>query len=261
MRPADSAINARMSPTRPRSAIARSTATARTVAEALAWLERRGSKKNREGMARYGIRPKKAYGVSMATMRGLQRKLGKDHALALALFRSGWHEARLLACLIDEPGRVTAAQMDRWAQTFDNWAVCDSTCFHLFDRTPHAWRKVRQWARNDREFVKRAAFALLAGLAVHDKQAPDAAFVKVLPLVLSAARDERNVVVKAVNWALRSIGKRSVALNAAAIDVARRLVASEAAAPRWVGRDALRELTNTDVKRRITKRKALGRAR
>jgi 3-methyladenine DNA glycosylase AlkD len=202
-------------------------------------------------MARFGIRSEKAFGVSMATMRPLVKRLGRNHELALALWETGWLEARILAGFIDEPARVTSAQMDRWRQDFDNWAVCDSTCIHLFDRTPHAWRKVALWSRRRDEFGKRGAFALLAALAVHDKAAPDASFERALVLIEAAASDERNFVKKAVNWALRQIGKRNRPLNVAAISVARRLAASADASPRWVGKDALRELTSLAVTGRL----------
>ena len=188
----------------------------------LAWLERRGTKRNRQGMARYGIHARKVFGVSVATMRPLIKRLGRNHELAAVLWATGWHEARILASLVDEPARVTSAQMDRWCREFDNWAVCDSVCFHLFDRTPHAFRKVAQWCDRRDEFVKRAAFALLAGLAVHDKRSPDERFVECLPLIERAANDERKFVKKSVNWALRAIGKRNPTLNAAAVTVARR---------------------------------------
>ena len=230
------------------------------VEETLAWLERRGSKKNRDGMARYGITAKKAYGVSMATMLGLRKKLGRDHELAIALFRTGWYEARIMASFVAEPERVTPALMDRWARAFDSWAVCDSMCFHLFDRTPHAWRKVHEWARRDEEFVKRASFALIASLTVHDKEAPDSAYLKALPLIEKAASDPRNFVKKAVNWALRSVGKRNAALHAASVAVARRLASFDDAAARWVGKDALRELTGAGVARRLAKLKRAGRS-
>ena len=229
------------------------------VEETLAWLERRGSKKNRDGMARYGITAKKAYGVSMATMLGLRKKLGRNHELSIALFRTGWYEARIMASFVAEPERVTPALMDRWARAFDSWAVCDSMCFHLFDRTPHAWRKVHEWARSDEEFVKRASFALIASLTVHDKEAPDSAYLKALPLIEKAASDPRNFVKKAVNWALRSVGKRNAALHAASVAVARRLASSDDAAARWVGKDALRELTGAGVARRLAKLKSAGR--
>jgi 3-methyladenine DNA glycosylase AlkD len=159
----------------------------------------------------------------------------------------------LLTSFVDEPARVTAAQMDRWARDFENWAICDTVCFHLFDRTPHAWRKVEQWSRRRDEFVKRAAFALLASLALHDKQAADQPFVRSLRLVERAATDERNFVKKGVSWALRSIGRRNRRLNTAAIAAAHRLVDSASAAARWVGRDALRELTSPAVTRQLAK--------
>jgi 3-methyladenine DNA glycosylase AlkD len=189
--------------------------------------------------------------VSMATMRPLVKRLGRDHDLALALWETGWLEARILAGFIDEPARVTPAQMDRWCRDFDNWAVCDSTCLHLFSRTPHAWRKVATWSRRRHEFQRRAAFALLASLTVHDRAAPDAAFERALVLVEAAASDERNFVKKAVNWALRQVGKRNQRLNTAAVAVARRLATSSQSGPRWVGKDALRELTSDAVVRRL----------
>lgn len=187
----------------------------------------------------------------MATMQPLVKRLGHDHDLALALWDSGWFDARILASFVDEPDRVTAAQMDRWVRDFDNWAVCDSVCFKLFDRTPHAWRKVEQWSKRREEFVKRAAFALLASLAAHDKRASDRAFLNALKLVEGAAADNRNFVKKAVSWALRTIGKRNRALHAAAVDVARRLANSSKASERWIGKDALRDLLRPVVTRRF----------
>jgi 3-methyladenine DNA glycosylase AlkD len=141
--------------------------------------------------------------------------------------------------------------MERWARAFDNWAVCDSVCFHLFDRTPHAWSKAKQWSRREEEFVKRGAFALLAGLAVHDKPSPDRPFLESLPLIQRAAGDDRNFVKKAVSWALRQIGKRNLVLNAAALALARRLATSPRRSARWVGKDALRELASAAVQRRL----------
>jgi 3-methyladenine DNA glycosylase AlkD len=221
------------------------TRTARTeqVRAALTWLERRGTKRNRDGMARYGIHAKKVFGVSVAMIRQLAKRLGRDHELAAALWETGWYEARMLTAFVDEPERVTAAQMDRWARDFDNWAICDTLCFHLFDRTPHAWGKIEQWSRRRDEFVKRAGFALLASLALHDKHAADEPFVRSLRLIEHGAVDERNFVKKSVSWALRAIGKRSQALNAAAVETARRLAAAPEPAAQWVGRDALKELT------------------
>ena len=222
-----------------------------TASQVVQWLRARGTARNRQGMAHYGIRAPKVFGVSMATMRPLVRRLGRDHVLALALWKTGWLEARVLASFVDDPARVTPAQMDRWTRDFDNWAICDSSCIHLFSRTPLAWAKVPAWAASDQEFVRRAAFALLAGLAVHDKAAPDAAFVRMLPLVTRHAADSRNFVKKAVNWALRQVGKRNRALNIKAVAAARRLAASESSTERWVGKDALRELTSAAVQARL----------
>ena len=223
------------------------------VREALATLKRQGSKANREGMARYGIVARNVLGVPMGKIQALAKRLGRSHELAAALWATDVYEARMLACYVEEPARVTASQMDAWARDFDSWAICDTACFALFDRTPHAWRKVEQWSGRKGEFVKRAAFALLASLTVHDKAAPDAPYLRGLELIEEAADDERNFVKKAVNWALRSIGKRSRALHVEAIAVARRLAESPNAAARWVGKDALRELSGPAVARRLAK--------
>lgn len=225
-----------------------------TVEEVLEYLRKRGSKRNVEGMARYGIVAPKVFGVSVGTLRTLSRKTGRDHALAQALWKSGWYEARMLTAFIDEPDRVTPAQMDRWAKDFDNWAICDALTFHLFDKSPHAWDKVRQWATRKEEFVKRAAFALLAALALHDRKTPDAPFQRSLRLVARGALDERNFVKKGVSWALRSIGSRSPALNAAAVQLATKLSKSGNAAERWVGKDALRDITRPLVQKKLAAR-------
>jgi 3-methyladenine DNA glycosylase AlkD len=224
------------------------------VAYALKWLEKRGTKKNRDGMARYGIVAKKVFGVSMGTMQSLAKELGKSHALSEALWKTGWYEARMLASMVGEPAKVTSAQMERWAKSFDNWAVCDTATFVLWDRTPHAWAKVTEWSTRDEEFVKRAAFAMLASLTVHDKAAPDSNYLKGLKLIEREASDDRNFVKKAVNWALRSIGKRNRALNTAAVAVAKRLAEREDSAARWVGKTALREITSPAVLKRLEKR-------
>lgn len=224
------------------------------VKEILAWLERRGTKKNRDGMARFAIVAPKAFGVSMATMKALVKATERNHELALALWDTGWHEARLLAALLDEPDRVTPAQMDAWARGFNNWADCDTACFSLFDRTPHAFKKIEQWARRREEFVKRGAFALLASVALHDKKAPDAPFLKGLALVEVAASDDRNFVKKGVNWALRAIGERNARLNAAAAALAEKLAASEVASVRWIGKDALRQLKRPATLARLARR-------
>lgn len=212
------------------------------VRSTLAWLKRRGSRRNREGMMRFGIVTGKAFGVSMATMEPLARRLYPDHDLAQGLWKSGWHDARMLATMIDDPACVTSDQMERWCRDFDTWAVCDTACFKLFDRSPLAWGKVGPWSRRRGEYQKRAAFALLASLALHDKSAPDAAFLRVLPLVETAASDERNFVKKGVSWALRAIGHRNVRLHREATAAATRLAGSSDPAARWVGKDALRDL-------------------
>ena len=230
------------------------------VEYALAWLKKRGTKRNREGMARYGIVAKKVFGVSMGTMQSLAKKLGKSHELSRALWKTGWYEARMLASMVGEPDKVTPAEMERWARAFENWAVCDTMTFKLWDRTPHAWAKVNEWSTRDEEFVKRAAFALLASLTVHDKKAPDENYLKGLELIEREAADGRNFVRKAVNWALRSIGKRNPALNKEAVSVASRMAESDNAAERWVGKDALRELTSPAVQERLAARASRKRA-
>ena len=219
--------------------------------EALALLERSGSKSTRDGMARFGIIAPRAFGVPVGTIQRIAKSIGRDHELALALWDSGWYEARMLAAYVDDPAVVTPAQMDRWAKDFDNWAICDTVCFALFDRTPHAWTKVTAWSRKRDEYVRRAAFALLWGLSVHDRKVGDAGFINGLTLVEQAATDERLYVKKAVNMALRAIGKRNAALNKAAMTTANRLAASTDATARWIGKDALRELSSPAVKRRL----------
>lgn len=218
------------------------------VQSALDWLKENSTPHDHANLARFGITTNKAFGVSMAKIQKLAKIVGRDHELAAALWKTGWYEARLLASFVDEPARVTPAQMDRWCRDFDNWAVCDTICFKLFDQTPHAWAKVGEWAGSNDEFVKRAAFALLASLALHDKKASAEQFTKNLPLIESAATDERKFVKKGVNWALRSIGRRNPTLNAEATKVARRLAESKQPAARWVGKDALREFAKLAAK-------------
>ena len=229
------------------SSTGRASAVEEKVQATLSWMKRRGSKRNIEGMARYAIRAEKVFGVSVGTLRDLGKRLGRDHEFAAALWETGWYEARMLTPFVGEPAKVTSAQMDRWCRDFNNWAICDALCFHLFDKTAHAWRKVEQWSKRRNEFEKRAAFALLASLALHDKQAPNEPFIRSLGLIEAAATDDRNFVKKAVNWALRAIGKRNPDLNAAAVNVAQRLAASRQSSSRWVGKDALRELTKRTV--------------
>ena len=228
-----------------------------TARDAVQWLERKSSRRVRdEQRTRYGITATRALGVPMSSIQQLARLIGRDHALAEALWKTGVYEARLLAAYVDEPARVTAAQMDRWAAGFDNWGVCDTLCFALFDRSPHAWDKVATWCRRHDEFVRRAGFALLACLALHDRDASDAPFLRALKLVPRGAADERNFVMKGVSWALRATGRRSPALHAAALSIARELAGSDHPSERWIGRTALRELGSPGVKRALAKRRA-----
>ena len=221
------------------------------VRTALSCLEQMSTAHDRANLARFGITAPKAFGVSMVNVQILAKRLGRSHELALALWDTGWYEARLLTSFVDEPTRVTRAQMDRWCRDFDNWGICDTVCFHLFDRSPHAWAKVAKWHDQRGEFVRRAAFALLASLALHDKTTGDQPFVESLTLIERAATDERNFVKKGVSWALRLIGRRNRALNVQAVTVARRLSASRDATARWIGRGALKELTGPIVMRRL----------
>jgi 3-methyladenine DNA glycosylase AlkD len=217
-------------------------------------LKRLGTKKTRDGMARFAIPSEKAFGVTVGQIRDMGKQLGRNHDLALALWETGWYEARMLSAFVDEPDRVTPAQMDRWCRNFDNWAICDTICFHLFDRTPHAFAKVKQWASKRNEFEKRAAFALLASLGIHDKKASEESFAQCLALIEKAATDERNFVKKGVSWALRVVGRRSRALNEASVKLSQKLTRSNEPAARWIGRDAFKELTSPAVVRRLKER-------
>jgi 3-methyladenine DNA glycosylase AlkD len=226
-------------------------------------LAAQASDENRAGMGRYGINVSNAFGVSVYELRRIAKGLGRDHDLAWALWNTGNHEARTLASMVDDPAVVTEAQMDQWAAAFDSWDVCDQVTSNLFDKTPFAYDKVREWSAAENEWVKRAAFATAAALAVQDKKAPDERFLAILELVRREAGDGRNFVKKAVNWALRNIGKRNAALHAAAIDTAEAILASAdalaaidrrdpgACSARWVARDALRELRSDKVLRRF----------
>jgi 3-methyladenine DNA glycosylase AlkD len=206
-----------------------------------------------EGMARFGINPENTYGVSVPNLRQIAKEAGKDHALAQELWKSSIHEARILASMVDDPKLVTEEQMEAWVKDFDSWDVCDQVCMNLFDKTPLAWRKVSDWSEREEEFVKRAAFALIACLAWHDKQAKDEKFIELLPVIVSGATDERNFVKKAVNWALRNVGKRKLSLNQAALETARKIQQLDAKAARWIAADAIRELSGEAVQKRLAK--------
>ncbi|RJQ56032.1 MAG: DNA alkylation repair protein [Actinobacteria bacterium] len=210
-------------------------------------------------MARFGINPENTLGISIPTLRKMAKSMGKDHRLALRLWHSEIHEARILAAFIDEPGEVTEEQMDEWVAAFDSWDVCDQVCANLFDRTPFAYEKALEWSARSGEFEKRAGFALMAALAWHDKQAPDEKFLPFLPVIEREAADERNFVKKAVNWALRQIGKRNEVLNRAAIATAERIGRQQSKAARWTASDALRELTSEKLCQRLRPQAGSGR--
>jgi 3-methyladenine DNA glycosylase AlkD len=204
-----------------------------------------------KGQARFGIQTRRALGISIPSLRAIAKREGRNHELALELWRTGIHEARILASFVDEPAAVTEAQMEAWAAEFDSWDLVDQCCSGLFDRTPWAYPKAAEWAGRDEEFVKRAGFALMAALAAHDKEAPDQRFLRFLELVEREAGDPRNFVKKAVNWALRGIGKRNLALNGEAVQAALRIQAGAKASARWVASGALRELRSERVVARI----------
>ena len=220
---------------------------------------------NVRGMARFGIDPEGTLGISMPVLRKMAKETGRDHALALELWKTGIHEARILAALVDEPDRVTKRQMDEWVRDFDSWDVCDQVCMNLFDKTDCAYEKALAWTGKKREFEKRAGFALIACLALHDKSAPDTKLEKFLPAIERGADDPRNFVKKAVSWALRHIGKRNKRLNKLAVAAAKRIgkrAAKTASsgqrrrpdqAAKWVSRDVLKELTSEKVRKRLGK--------
>ena len=202
-------------------------------------------------MARFGIESRNALGISVSKLRKLARQIGPSHALAQQLWDCGIHEARGLAALIDEPEKVTEQQMERWVRAIESWDICDGCCGNLFDKTPFAYHKAVEWSGREEEYVKRAAFALMAWLAVHDKKAADAKFLGFLPIISRESTDERNFVKKAVNWALRQIGKRNPLLNEAAIKTAQQIQKLDSRSARWTAADALRELTSETVRQRF----------
>ena len=225
-----------------------------TCSRAITRLESKGSQRNLEGMKRFGISPVKGLGVSIPDIRALAKEIGPDHPLALQLWDTGVHEARLLAPMIEEPEKFSSLQADRWTSQLYSWDICDQYCGNLLWQAPFAWEKVPLWAKDEREFVRRAGFALIAALSVKDKAAPDSKFLTVLPLAERYSSDSRNFVRKAVNWALRQIGKRNRKLNQAAILACQRIRSKGDASSRWIAADALRELESEAVSRRIAKK-------
>ena len=222
-----------------------------TFAEVMQELERNARPEALEGMAKYGINIESALGVSIPNLRKIAKMTGLDHALAKELWKTGVHDARILASMVEDPARVTEALMERWVKKFDSWDLCDQCCLNLFRKTPFAWKKAFEWAVREEEFVKRASFALMATLAVHDKETGAARFEEFLHVIEKASLDERNYVMKAVNWALRQIGKRDRRLNASAIRQARRIEKLDSTAAKWIATDALRELESAKVKDKL----------
>jgi 3-methyladenine DNA glycosylase AlkD len=222
-----------------------------TLDEALAMINSHAHPEQLDGMARFGLVGEERLGLSVPEMRGIAKQLKRDHDLALKLWDTGIPEAMMVASMIADPRLLTEAQMDDWAQDFMAWDVCDQVCGNLFDKSPLAWKKPAGWADRDEEFVKRAAFALMACLAWHDKTAADEQFMPFLPIIVQGSSDPRNFVKKAVSWALRNIGKRNLALNGAAIQTAREIQLLESKASRWIAADALKELTGEAVQRRL----------
>ncbi len=205
-----------------------------------------------EGMARFGINPDNTYGVSIPNLRKMAKEIGKEHTLAQQLWSSGIHEAKILAGMIDVPEVVTEKQMEQWVKEFDSWDVCDQVCMNLFEDTPFAYKKAIAWSKRKEEFIKRAGFVMMARLAVSDKKADDKQFEKFLPIIKRGAADNRNFVKKAVNWALRQIGKRNLRLNKKAIEIAKEIQKIDSKSARWIAADALKELTNKAVQKKIT---------
>ena len=225
-----------------------------TVKEIISYFKSLKNPANIEGMKRYGIAADKAFGVNIPVIRKLARELRYNHNLAHELWETGLHEARILAFLIDDPKDVDVEQMERWVSEINSWDICDGCMSNLFDKTPYAYKKAVEWSRRKEEFVKRAGFVLMATLAVHDKKADDSSFEKFFPLIEKEAKDERNFVKKAVNWALRQIGKRSPYLHKEAIKVAERIQKQESKSAKWIASDALRELRSEKVNvRRVRK--------
>lgn len=222
--------------------------------ETMKTLKSLSNPRNVEGMARFGINPRNTLGVPMPQLQDMARMIGKDHRLAGRLWDSGTHEARILASLIDDPDLVTEKQMDSWAKDFDSWDVCDQCCMNLFDKTPFAYMKAEEWSGRDEEFVRRAGFTMMASLAVHDKRAKDESFERFLPLIRKGAKDDRNFVKKAVNWALRQIGKRSMGLNKKAIKASEEILKAGSKTARWIANDALRELKSDVVQERLRRK-------
>lgn len=218
-----------------------------TAAEIVELIKVNGNESNRKGMARYGINVATAFGCSLPFLREIARQHRKNHSLAVELWASGWHEARMLASMVEDPKEVTEDQMEEWVKDFDSWDLCDQCCSNLFEDIPLAWDKAVEWSGRQEEFVKRAGFVLMARFAVSDKKAGDEKFLPFLDLIEKHSVDERNMVKKSVNWALRQIGKRNKSMHTIAIQYAERILKQNAKSSRWIASDALRELHNDKI--------------
>lgn len=206
---------------------------------------------NVEGMERYGIVAKKAFGLSAPFIQAMAKRIGKNHDLAIELWKTEIYDCRTLALFISDPKLLTKQQMDEWCADFDNWAICDGACLHLFRKSVYAKEMAMKWYKDKREFVKRAGFVMMATAAVHNKETSDSEFIEILNLLEQNSDDDRNGVRKAVNWALRQIGKRSISLNKAAIATAERIKLQNTKSARWIAADALRELRNEKIIARL----------
>jgi 3-methyladenine DNA glycosylase AlkD len=224
-----------------------------TVPKIIAEFEKHRNDTNIEGMARFGIDSSNAFGIKLPILRAIAKPYKKNHTLALELWKTGYHEARLMAIFIDDPKLLTVEQMESWMKDFNSWDIVDQACSHLFCKHPEAYDKVIEWAQLEPEYERRTAFALLAMLAVHDKKAPDEKFLNLFPIIELYTFDNRNFVRKAVNWALRQIGKRNELLNLAAIACAKRIKEQNSKAGNWIANDALRELMGDAVQRKVAK--------
>lgn len=222
-----------------------------SVEDVLERLKKKARPDQLEGMARYGMAVEKRLGISIPELRKLAKEIGKGHELALGLWESGIAEARILAGMIGDPEKLTGAQMEDWVKDINSWDICDQVCDNLFEKSPLVWRKINDWAEREEEFVKRAAFSLIACLAWHDRQSEDGKFIRLLPVIIDEATDERNFVKKAVNWALRNIGKRNLNLNRAAINAAKEIQRLDSKTARWIASDAIKELESEAVQRRL----------
>ena len=222
-----------------------------SVTDVLDRLQSKAKPEQLEGMAKYGMTVEKRLGVSVPDMRKLAKEVGRDHKLALDLWRTGIAEARILAGMVGDPAKLTDEQMEEWVKDINSWDVCDQVCMNLFEKNQLAWQKIIDWSEREEEFVKRSAFSLMACLAWHDKKASDEKFIELLNVITRAATDERNFVKKAVNWALRNIGKRNLNLNEAAISTAKEIQRLESKAARWIAADAIRELESDSIQGRL----------